>query len=147
MLRELIKGVRALRAECGIDPASKIRLALMIEKGSAAEVCAEKSDIIMLLAGIAHIDFVAEKPASSIGTVVPGAEAFLLIDESIDKTQLASRFQKEKAEAEAIAARSEAKLSGKFAEHAAKELVEAEKAKLEENRRRIEKLASYMHSL
>ena len=147
VLRELIKGVRALRAECGIDPASKIRLALMIEKGSAAEVCAEKSDIIMLLAGIAHIDFVDEKPASSIGTVVPGAEAFLLIDESIDKTQLASRFQKEKAEAEAIAARSEAKLSGKFAEHAAKELVEAEKAKLEENRRRIEKLASYMQSL
>ena len=147
VLRELIKGVRALRAECGIDPASKIRLALMIEKGSAAEVCAEKSDIIMLLAGIAHIDFVGEKPASSIGTVVPGAEAFLLIDESIDKTQLASRFQKEKAEAEAIAARSEAKLSGKFAEHAAKELVEAEKAKLEENRRRIEKLASYMQSL
>ena len=147
VLRELIKGVRALRAECGIDPASKIRLALMIEKGSAAEVCAEKSDIIMLLAGISHIDFVDEKPASSIGTVVPGAEAFLLIDESIDKTQLASRFQKEKAEAEAIVARSEAKLSGKFAEHAAKELVEAEKAKLEENRRRIEKLASYMQSL
>ena len=147
VLRELIKGVRALRAECGIDPASKIRLALMIEKGSAAEVCAEKSDIIMLLAGIAHIDFVDRKPASSIGTVVPGAEAFLLIDESIDKTQLASRFQKEKAEAEAIAARSEAKLSGKFAEHAAKELVEAEKAKLEENRRRIKKLASYMQSL
>ena len=147
VLRELIKGVRALRAECGIDPAAKIRLALMIEKGSAAEVCAEKSDIIMLLAGISHIDFVDKKPASSIGTVVPGAEAFLLIDESIDKTQLASRFQKEKAEAEAIAARSEAKLSGKFAEHAAKELVEAEKAKLEENRRRIEKLASYMQSL
>ena len=147
VLRELIKGVRALRAECGIDPASKIRLALMIEKGSAAEVCAEKSDIIMLLAGISHIDFVDKKPASSIGTVVPGAEAFLLIDESIDKTQLASRFQKEKAEAEAIVARSEAKLSGKFAEHAAKELVEAEKAKLEENKRRIEKLASYMQSL
>ena len=147
VLRELIKGVRALRAECGIDPASKIRLALMIEKGSAAEVCAEKSDIIMLLAGIAHIDFVDEKPASSIGTVVPGAEAFLLIDESIDKTQLASRFQKEKAEAEAIVARSEAKLSGKFAEYAAKELVEAEKTKFEENRRRIEKLASYMQSL
>ena len=119
----------------------------MTEKGSAAEVCAEKSDIIMLLAGIAHIDFVDEKPASSIGTVVPGAEAFLLIDESIDKKQLSSRFQKEKAEAEAIASRSEAKLSGKFAEHAAKELIEAEKAKLEENRRRIEKLSSYMQSL
>ena len=147
VLRELIKGVRALRAECGIDPASKIHLALMTEKGSAAEVCAEKSDIIMLLAGIAHIDFVDAKPASSIGTVVPGAEAFLLIDESVDKTQLRLRFEKEKAEAEAIASRSEAKLSGKFAEHAAKELVEAEKAKLEENRRRIEKLSSYMQSL
>ena len=147
VLREFIKNVRGLRTECGIDPAAKIAVAVVIEKGSAAEVCTEKTDVIQLLAGVHKIDFVDAKPQSAIGTVGRGFEAFLLLDESVNKTQLRARFEKEMREAEAIASRSKAKLSGKFAEHAASELVEAEKVKLEENMRRIEKLASYIASL
>ena len=54
-LQELVRSVRALRAECGIDPALKIRLALALEKGSDAEAAREKTDIIQLLAGISDI--------------------------------------------------------------------------------------------
>jgi valyl-tRNA synthetase len=147
VLQELIRNVRGLRTECGIDPAAKIHLAVVIEKGSAAEVCREKEDVIELLAGISKIDFVAVKPADAIGSVGTGYEAFLLIDESVNREQLLARFQKELDETKQHAQKSESKLSGKFAEHAPAELVAGEMAKLEEHKRRITKLESYIESL
>jgi valyl-tRNA synthetase len=147
VLQELIRNVRGLRTECGIDPAAKIHLAVVIEKGSAAEVCREKEDVIELLAGISKIDFVDMKPADAIGSVGTGYEAFLLIDESVNKEQLLARFRKELDETKQHAQKSESKLSGKFAEHAPAELVAEENAKLEEHKRRITKLESYIESL
>jgi len=147
VLKDLIGSVRGLRTECGIDPAAKIHLAVLVTPGSAAEVCKEKTDMIELLAGIANVKFVTAKPASSVGTVGKGFEAFILVDESIDKEALIARFKKEVENEKMLAQRSEAKLGGKFAEHAPAEVVAAEKEKLEESRRRIEKLTSYIESL
>ncbi len=147
VLKDLIGKVRALRAECGLDPASKLHLALLITEGSSAEVCHEKTDMIELLAGIRQIDFVSQKPDNSIGTVGNGFEAFLIVDESVNKEQLVARFTKEIETEKGYAAKSIAKLSGKFAEHAPAEVVAAEKEKLEQSNRRIEKLESYIKSL
>ena len=69
------------------------------------------------------------------------------LDESINREHLKEKFEKEKTEASAIVQRARAKLSGKFAEHAGKELVEAERAKVEENECKIQKLESYIASL
>ncbi|MBQ9630008.1 MAG: class I tRNA ligase family protein, partial [Treponema sp.] len=151
ILRELIKNIRALRAECGIDPATKINISVVIESGTNAEVIKEKEDVVKLLAGISGIDFINQeenqKTENAIGTVGKGFEAFLSLDENINKEQLRLRFQKEMEEASMIAERARSKLSGKFAEHAAKELVDAERTKLEENERRAKKLASYIAGL
>ena len=147
VLKDLIGKVRGLRVECGLDPASKINLAVMITKGSAAEVCREKAAVIELLAGVAHIDFTEAKPQRAIGAVGEGFEAFLLVDESINKEQLMARFKKSIEAESAAAKKSEAKLSGKFAQNAPEDVVLAERKKLEECRRRIEKLQSYMESL
>ena len=147
VLQELIRNVRALRVECGLDPASKLHIAVMISAGSDAEVIKEKTDMIELLAGVSKIDFVDAKPASAIGAVGAGFEAFLLVDEGVNKEQLKARFEKSIATEQAAIQRSEAKLSGKFAEHAPAEVVQAEKEKLEESRRRVEKLAGYVKEL
>ena len=147
VLQELIRNVRALRVECGLDPASKLHIAVMVQAGSDAEVIKEKTDMIELLAGVSKIDFVDAKPASAIGAVGSGFEAFLLVDEGVNKDQLKARFEKSIAAEQAAIQRSEAKLSGKFAEHAPAELVQAEKDKLEESRRRVEKLAGYVKEL
>ena len=147
VLKDLIRNVRALRAECGIDPASKIHIAVMVTKGSAAEVIFEKTDMIELLCGVKGIDFVEEKPSRAIGTVGEGFEAFLLVDESINKEQLAARFTKAIAQEESSIKRSESKLNGSFAQHAPAELVQAERDALAECKRRIEKLQSYLKSL
>ncbi len=147
VLKELIGSVRGLRMECGIDPALKIHLAVLVVPGSAAEVCREKSDMIELLAGVAQVKFVDTKPLSSVGVVGSGFEAFILVDESVNRDALVVRFRKAVETEQNLAAKSEAKLQGSFVEHAPVEVVAAEREKLEESRRRIEKLSSYIKSI
>ena len=147
VLKDLIGKVRASKVDCGIDPAIKINIAIKIEKGSAAEVAREKVEMIQLLGGVAKIEFVDEKPASSIGTVGKGFEAFVILDENINKKQLLTRFEKAIAQETEWARRSENKLNGNFAQHAPAELVEKEKEILAEAKRKIEKLQSYVSEL
>ena len=136
-----------MRTECGLDPASKINIALLVTKSSEAEVCFEKVEMIKLLAGCASVNFVEQKPSSSVGTVGLGFEAFIIVDTSINKDQLVARFKKEIETESGWVKKSEAKLSGNFAKHAPKEVVDAEIAKMEESKRKIEKLQSYIESL
>lgn len=119
----------------------------MVAAGSYADVIKEKTDMIELLAGVAKIEFVGAKPEKAIGTVGEGFEAFLLVDENINKEQLIARFTKEITAEQASIKKSEAKLSGKFVEHAPADVVQAEKDKLESSRRRVEKLNSYVQAL
>lgn len=146
-LKDLIGKTRALRAECGLDPAAKLNMAVIVQKGSAAEVCKEKTDMIELLAGMKSVDFVESKPARAIGTVGSGFEAFLIVDESVNLEALKAKFNKEIETQTKYAQNSERKLSGNFAQHAPAELVEEEKKKFAECQNRIEKLKSYLQSL
>ena len=147
VLQDLIRAIRALRAECGISPDVKLHIGLLITPNSEAEVCREKIDMIKLLAGVKEIDFVDEKPQGAIGTVGLGFECFIFVDENINKEQLLARFKKELASETAFVQKVDAKLAGKFAQNAPKEVVEAEKAKREETLRRIEKITSYIENL
>lgn len=147
VLQELIRSVRALRAECGISPDTKLHLAVLVTPGSDAEVCTEKTDMIKLLAGASQIDFITEKPAKSIGAVGTGFEAFLLIEGGINAEQLAARFCKELENEKNFLVKVEAKLSGKFAQNAPADIVAAEREKRDNAQRRIEKLTSYLQSL
>ena len=147
VLQDLIRAIRALRAECGISPDVKLHIGLLITPNSEAEVCREKTDMIKLLSGVKEIDFVDAKPQGAIGTVGLGFECFIYVDESINKEQLLARFKKELASETAFVQKVDAKLAGKFAQNAPKEVVEAEKAKREETMRRIEKITSYIENL
>ena len=147
VLQEVIRSVRALRAECGLSPDAKLNIALQLASDSPAQVCREKDDLIQLLAGVAAIDFTEIKPQRAIGAVGEGFEVFLLVEGSINLDQLLARFKKELANEQAFADKVSAKLSGKFAQNAPAQVVEAEREKLENTKRRIEKLTSYIDSL
>ena len=147
VLQEVIRSVRALRAECGLSPDAKLSIALQLTPDSPAQVCREKADLIQLLAGVSAIDFTDTKPQRAIGAVGEGFEAFLLVEGSINLDQLLARFKKELANEQAFADKVSAKLSGKFAQNAPAPVVEAEREKLENTKRRIEKLTSYIDSL
>lgn len=146
-LKELIRTLRGLRVECGIDPASKLHIAVKISKGSSAEVIKEKTDMVCLLAGISKVDFVESNPEKSIGAVGKGFEAFLLVDESVNKEQLRQKFTRDIEYETENVRRSTNKLNGKFAEHAPAEVVQEERNRMEEAQRRIEKLNSCLKNL
>lgn len=146
-LKELIGKVRATKVDCGIDPAIKINIAIKIEKGSAAEIAREKVEMIQLLGGVAKVDFVDTKPTSSIGAVGAGFEVFVLVDESINKEQLMTRFQKAIEKEQGYARMSENKLNGNFAKHAPENLVQEERERLAESQRKIKTLEGYLAEL
>ena len=83
----------------------------------------------------------------AIGTVGNGFEAFIKIDGSVNVDQLKTRFTKELTTEKAFIAKVDAKLAGKFAQNAPKEVVEAEKEKRANAARRVEKLESYLQNL
>lgn len=150
-LQDLVRSVRALRVECGLDPQVKIHIALYIEKGSDAEAACEKTDIIQLLAGVSKIDFLAspaDHPKGAIGTVGKGYEAFVVAGEGVDPATLAARFIKEIEKETQNVSRLEAKLlNANFTANAPAEVVQIEREKLAEMQRRIVKLGSYVKDL
>ncbi len=147
VLKDLIGKVRATKVDCGIDPAIKINIAIKIEKGSEAEVAKEKVEMIQLLGGVGKVEFVETKPASSIGTVGKGFEAFVIVDENINKEQLLTRFTKAMEKEQGYARMSENKLNGNFAQHAPAELVQAEKDRLAESLKKVATYESYIKEL
>lgn len=150
-LQEIVRLVRALRTECGIDPAFKIKVALFVEKGSPAEAAKEKTDIICLLAGLSGVDFLEnpkDKAKGSIGTVGKGFEAFIVPGEGADPEKMVQKFKKELEKEEVNFSKLKGKLSNeKFVANAPAEVVEGEKEKLNEIQRRIEKLKAYVSEL
>ncbi len=151
VLQELVRSVRALRTECGIDPAQKIRIALYLEAGSDAEAAREKGDIMQLLAGLSSIEYLvraADRPKGAIGAVGTGFEAFVIPGEGLDPAQLAERFTREIEKEKLAFSKLEAKLANaNFTAHAPAEVVAEEREKLAEIERRIAKLGSYVKDL
>ncbi len=79
-MQELVRNIRALRTECGIDPQLKLTVSLYVEKNSPSEAAPENAEIIKMLSGLSELDFITapdQKPAASIGTVGLGFDAFL----------------------------------------------------------------------
>ena len=150
-LQDIVRLIRTLRAECGIDPQLKLRIALFIEAGTPAAAARENTDLIRLLAGIADIVFIAspaDKPANSIGTVGTGFEAFIITGSEVDRSQLTLRFTKELEKEKQAATRLTAKLANTgFTDHAPAEVVEAEREKLQQAERRIQKFTQYLQDL
>ena len=150
-LQEIVRLIRALRAECGIDPQLKLRIVLYTEQDVPASAAAEKADLIKMLAGLADIRFIndlSDKPAHAVGTVGSGFEAFLVTGEEVDCSLLIARFSKELEKEKAAEARLTAKLANaNFTAHAPAEVVNSEKEKLQQAERRSEKFTLYLQEL
>ena len=72
---------------------------------------------------------------------------FVLVDESINKEQLMTRFQKAIEKEQGYARMSENKLNGNFAKHAPENLVQEERDRLAESQRKIKTLEGYLAEL
>lgn len=152
-LQDLIRQVRTLRSECLITPEKRLHLEVRLEPSfSSADFFRQNGALVELLAGVGPLDFVpatgGSRPAGAIGLVGAGFEAFVFIREAVDPAQLAGKFSKEIDRDTKYLASLEAKLSNEaFLANAPAELVAAERVKLEESRRRREKLSAYLRDL
>ena len=107
---------------------------------------AELSDDMAALESLR--DECSKKREQLAGLIEDTQNKIALSAEELEEKMAEAEKLEAKIEAEKLAAKkSEAKLGGKFAEHAPAEVVQAEKDKLEETKRRIEKLESYLKSL
>lgn len=147
VIQQLIKNVRNIKAECGIDPQTKISLRVMLEKTGFSDIIKEKIALIRLLLKTGDIDFVTQKIKNAIGTAGAGFEAFVLATHGIDCVALKQKLQKQIEAEKTFADKVQKKLLGPFAQNAPKEVVEEQKQKLKTCLEHIKKLSSYVTSL
>jgi valyl-tRNA synthetase len=153
-LQELVRMVRTLRSECTVSPEKKIRLLVRLP-GSAGQTAflRENAELVKLLAGIGELEIREDaggeaKPAGFIGLAGAGFEAFVYIAEAVDPLVLKQKFTKELERDKKYAAGLKSKLDNeKFLQNAPPELVEGEKAKLDEALKRTGKIESWLKDM
>ncbi|MDR3170283.1 MAG: valine--tRNA ligase, partial [Treponema sp.] len=152
-LQELVRQVRTLRSECTISPEKKIRVQVRFADEERAALLGENTDLVKLLAGIGALESGGTgkgegRPQGSIALVGSGFEAFVYIAEAVDMGALKQKFEKEIGRDRKFIAGLEAKLGNEnFLKNAPPELAAAEKDKLQEARKRTEKLESYIRDM
>jgi len=148
---EMVRAIRNARAEYEVEPARQI--AAVIVAGDKRALVASQAHVLTRLArvdaGKLRIEAeLAEKPSKALDLVVSGYEVFLPLAELVDlereKTRLGAELQRVQQEI----ARTE-KLLGNpgFVSKAKPEVVDKERAKLEDSRQRQAKLTERLQAL
>jgi valyl-tRNA synthetase len=151
-LQELVRQIRTLRSECTIPPEKKLRVEVNAGE-DAAPVIRENEGLVKLLAGIGELDLRSGaappvRPSGAIGLVGQGFEIFVFIADAVDMGILRQKFSREFEKDRKFTGGLAAKLeNGQFLKNAPAELVAAEKLKLTEARKRMEKLEAYIRDM
>lgn len=150
-LQEVVRNIRMLRAECGIEVQAKVTVFLLLQEKSYASESKKYADIIKLLAGLKELNFIeteSEKPKKAVGTVGEGFEAFIVAGQGMEIDKVLSRFEKELDKENTNLKKLELKLQNKnFIKNAPFDIIEKDKNTIIEIRRRIEKLSNYKREL
>lgn len=130
-VKEIIKAVRNIKVTSGAAPSKKVRLFVKTENAKSIK---NGSAYICKLAGVESIDFIADKndlTEKTVSQVLDGMEIFVPLGELVDLSKEAERLNKELCTIEAEIKRASGKLSNNgFLDKAPKQLVDAERAKL-----------------
>jgi len=150
-IMEMVRAIRNARAEYGVEPSHSI--AAIIVAGEKHELISAQAAIITRLARIDAaklriVDELAKRPSKALALVVSDYEVFLplaeLVDMERERVRLASELEKLQQEI----ARAEKLLGNQaFVSKAPAEVVNKERAKLEDYRRRYNKLEERLRSL
>ncbi|MBU1895576.1 valine--tRNA ligase [Patescibacteria group bacterium] len=143
LIRDIITGIRSLRAEYKIEPAKKIIVYI-----SKNKLITENAEVIKVLARVEEIKDLSEKPEGAVGFTQGAIEACIDLAGSVDTEKETKRIQKEIDKVSPFVLGLEKKLSNKeFAKNAPKEVVEKEKQKLNEAKEKLEKLGEQLINL
>ena len=148
-LMELVRLVRTLRSEFGVDPQKSVRTAVRFEAGAAlAGNFGRWASLAGLLVNGPDPEVVQAKPSGALALVGRGFEAYVWVKDAIDSVALAQKFRKEAEKERNFAERVKAKLGNEsFLKSAPQAVVDKEREKLAETERRAAKLEQYIKEL
>ncbi|MBR1646559.1 MAG: class I tRNA ligase family protein, partial [Selenomonadaceae bacterium] len=131
LILNVVKVVRNLKTEVGIDSRKKTRVVLRVTDAANKKLLAEHANYLTELSAADPIEFADEKPAHALSGVVDGAEIFLPLEGLIDTDKEIARLTKERDKLQKYIASTSAKLSNeKFIGKAPANVVQAEREKL-----------------
>lgn len=149
-LQSLVEEIRKLRASVKIPPQQKVEIMFSVKDEAEKSFLESQSNIISALAKCSKIEIAmnAEKPESSMASVIRETEIFLIMDETIDLDKERERLQKEIERLERNIMGSEKKLSNKgFVDKAPEKVVAYEREKLESMKESLEKVKANLENL
>ncbi|MDO4828683.1 MAG: valine--tRNA ligase, partial [Clostridia bacterium] len=147
---EVIRAIRNLRAEMNVAPGRKATLMLRPHEGWSDALLAADG-YFKRLAGASAVELLAAdapNPAKSASAVCDPCELFIPLGELVDVDKEIARMNKDLTNAENEIARADAKLHNEgFLAKAPAQLVEQEKAKLEEKKTLAESIRGRIREL
>ena len=130
-IMEVIKVIRNLKNEIGVEPRKKSEVVLKISNAELAEVLKANEKYISDLAAAEPVTFSDEKPQHALAGVAEGVEIFLPLKNLIDTEKEIARLNKELEKLRKGIASTENKLKNeKFISKAPAEVVQGEREKL-----------------
>ncbi len=145
---EVIKVIRNLKNEIGIEARKKAAVILKISDSDVAETLKANEKYISELAAADPITFADEKPDHALTGVAGGAEIFLPLKDLIDTDKEISRLTKELEKLQKGIAMTEGKLKNEnFVAKAPAQVVQAEREKLAAAREKISNVESRIEQL
>jgi len=138
LIRDIITGIRSLRADYKIDPVKKLKV--VISAGKKEKLIKENVSVIVGLARLESLEY-GRKPVGSVGFVVGEVEVFVDLSGVVDLEKEKARLKGEIENLEKYLKGLEMKFgSESFIKNAPKEVVEKEKAKMIDAKEKLEKL-------
>ena len=133
--KDLVKGLRNVRTQMEVPPSRKAKLYIVSDNAAVRKDFEENKDVYVNLASASEILVQVDKNGISddaVSVVIPGAVAYLPLEDLVDFEKEKERLTKEKEKLEKELARSKGMLSNeKFLNNAKPEKVQEEKEKLE----------------
>lgn len=147
IIRNIITGIRSLRADYNIEPGKRLNIAM--SAGKDMNLLEENIEILKALARLdeAAIEKKIEKPDGAIGFVESGVEVYIDLAGSVDVKAEKKRIKKEIDNVKPYVISLEKKLAGDFIKKAPEQVIQVEKKKLEDAKEKLLKLEEQMNQL
>ena len=149
LMKEIVVGVRNLRAVIGLHPSEKVSVVLHPETKKARKQIEDNKGFILSLASLSGLEIAKkDKPKKAIAHVIPGVEIFLPVEGLIDVGKETERIKKEIGKISKELERTEKKLSNpEFLGRAPEEIVKKEREIFEELSFQIKKMEDVLSKL
>jgi valyl-tRNA synthetase len=147
MVQEVVRAIRNLRAEKGVEPGK--RIAATFVGGEKTALVRDQAETLRALARLDEsttsiVESMSEKPEGAVALVVGPIEIFIPLEGMVDLAQERERLEAELKEAESHIARLEKMLNSPFAQKAPPAVVEKEREKLEGYKETAEKIKAQL---